>query len=89
MSYAAGQYYSLLDENDNNLVTYSFPVSFSSSLSLFTAKGMTKGGTYKVKYNSTAPTDATTAFHGVYLGSSHQGSNYLKLSSSSNTFTAQ
>ena len=89
LSYAAGQYYSLLDANGNNLVTYSFPVSFSSSLSLITAKGMTKGGTYQVKYGSTAPTDATTAFHGVYLGSSAQGSNFLKMTSSSNTFTAQ
>lgn len=89
LSYSAGRYYSLVDASDNNLVTYSFPVSISSTLSLITAKGMTKGSTYSVKYSSTAPTDATTAFHGIYLGSSATGSSYLKMSSSSNSFVAQ
>ena len=46
---------------------------FSSNLSLFTAKGMTKNQTYTIKYSNTAPTDATTAWHGVYLGSSATG----------------
>ena len=73
ISYTTGRYYTLADANGNNLVTYSFPVSVSSSLSLFTAKGMTSGKTFTVKYSTTAPTDATTAWHGVYLGSSHQG----------------
>ena len=54
-------------------MTYSFPASFSSTLALFTAKGMVKGTTYYVKYSTTAPTDATTAWHGLYLGSSAKG----------------
>lgn len=73
ISYTSGRYYTLADSNGNNLVTYSFPASCSSSLSLFTAKGMTKNGSYTVKYSTTAPTDATTSFHGLYLGSTDKG----------------
>ena len=73
----------MADASGNNLVTYSFPASCSSSLALFTAKGMVKGSTYNVKYNSTAPTDATTAWHGLYLGSSHKGTTTVT------SFTAQ
>jgi hypothetical protein len=54
-------------------VTYSFAANCSSSLTLFTATGMVKGSTYTVKSSTTEPTDATTAWHGLYLGSSHKG----------------
>lgn len=83
LSYSAGRYYSLLDASGNNLVTYSFSASCSSSLSLFTATGMVKSSKYYVKYNTTEPTDATTAWHGLYLGSSHAGNNDFT------SFTAQ
>lgn len=73
ISYATGRYYTLADASGNNIVTYSFEASCSSSLALFTAKGMTKGSSYNVKYSTTAPTDATTAWHGLYLGSSAKG----------------
>jgi len=73
ISYAANRYYTLADNSDNNLVTYSFPASCNSTLALFTAKGMVKNSTYNVKYSNNAPTDATTAWHGIYLGSSHKG----------------
>ena len=75
ISYASGRYYTISDASNNVLVTYSFPTSVSSSLSLFTAKGMTSGTTYYIKYNTSAPTDANTAFHGLYLGSNTVGSN--------------
>ena len=74
-SYSAGRYYTLSDASGNNLVTYSFEAACSSSLSLFTAAGMKSGSTYYVKYSTTAPTDAQTAWHGLYLGSSHAGTN--------------
>jgi hypothetical protein len=77
LSYKTGTYYTLADASGNNLVTYSFPAAFSSSLALFTAKGMVKGSSYTVKSSSTAPTDATTAWHGLYLGSSHKGTTSL------------
>ena len=83
ISYATGRYYTLADASGNNLVTYSFEASCSSSLALFTAKGMTKGSSYNVKYSTTAPTDATTAWHGLYLGSSATGT------TSVTSFTAQ
>jgi len=83
ISYTTGRYYTLADASGNNLVTYSFEASCSSSLSLFTAKGMTKGSSYNVKYSTTAPTNATTAWHGLYLGSSATGS------TSVTSFTAQ
>ena len=74
VSYAANRYYTLADASGNNLVTYSFEASCSSTLALFTATGMVKGSSYNVKYSTTAPTDATTAWHGLYLGSSATGS---------------
>lgn len=83
LSYSTGRYYTIANSSGTNLITYSMEASLSSSLSLFTAKGMTKGQSYTVKYSTTAPTNATTAWHGVYLGSSHQGS------SSFTSFTAQ
>lgn len=83
ISYQAGRYYTLADASGNNLISYSFPASCSSSLALFTAKGMVKGSSYNVKYGTTAPTDATTAWHGLYLGSSAKGTTSVA------TFTAQ
>ncbi|MBQ8047372.1 MAG: carbohydrate-binding domain-containing protein [Prevotella sp.] len=83
VSYASGRYYTLADASGNNLITYSFPTSVSSTLALFTATGMVKGSTYNVKYSTTAPTDAATDFHGVYLGSSHSGTTSVL------SFTAQ
>lgn len=83
ISYRTGNYYTLCDASNNNLVTYSFNANVSSSLALFTAKGMVKNSTYYVKYSSTAPTDATTAWHGLYLGSSHKGT------SQATSFTAK
>lgn len=73
LSYTTGRYYTLADSSGKNLVTYSFEGNVSSSLALFTAKGMTRGSTYTVKYSTSAPTNATTAFHGLYLGSTAQG----------------
>lgn len=84
LSYSAGRYYTLADASGNNLVTYSFAASCSSSLALFTAKGMVKGSTYNIKYSTVEPTDATTAWHGLYLGSSHKGTTSL-----TNNITAQ
>lgn len=73
ISYAAKRYYTLADASGKNLVTYSFAASCSSSLALFTATGMVKSSKYTIKYSTTEPTDVTTAWHGLYLGSSHQG----------------
>ena len=83
LSYKAGTYYTLADAQGNNLVTYSFAANVSSSLALFTATGMVKGSTYNVKSSATAPTDATTEWHGLYLGSTAKGT------SSFTTFTAK
>lgn len=73
IKYTAGNYYTLLDPSNNNLVTYSFEAACSSTLALFTATGMVKGSTYTVKSTQTAPTDATTEWHGLYLGSTAIG----------------
>ena len=92
-SYAANTYYTLADASGNNLVTYSLPSSLSCSLALFTAKGMVKGSKYYLWSSTTAPTDATTAWHGMYLGSSTVGTTQAKFFKDSNTsvnyFTAQ
>ena len=93
MSYNTSYYYTLADANGNNLVTYKFPTSINSTLSLITAKGMVKGSKYYLTYSTTAPTDATTAFQGLYLGSSAKGTTEAKFfkngSTSVNYFTAQ
>ena len=73
ISYQINRYYTLADASGNNLVTYSFEKACSSNFALFTATGMTKNAKYTVKYSTTEPTDATTAWHGLYLGSSHEG----------------
>ena len=83
ISYTANTYYTLASSGGANLVTYSFPASLSSSLSLFTATGMAKGSTYTIKSSTSAPTDATTAFHGLYIGSTATGQNSVT------SFTAQ
>ena len=74
ISYQPNRFYTLSDASGKNLVTYSFEKSCNSSLALFTATGMVKGSTYYVKYGTTAPTDAATVWHGLYLGSSATGS---------------
>ena len=74
-TYSTGRYYTLADASGNNMITFSFEGGLTSTLSLITATGMKSGSTYNVKYSTTAPTDATTAWHGVYLGSSQTGSN--------------
>ncbi len=83
ISYAANRYYTLADASGKNLVTYSFAAACNSSLALFTATGMVKGSSYNVKYSTSAPTDATTAWHGLYLGSSAVGTTNVT------SFTAQ
>ena len=83
VSYRTGSYYTLADASGNNLVTYSFEGNCNSSLSLFTATGMVRNSSYNVK-TSNKPTDATTEWHGVYLGSSAKGTGNALVS-----FTAQ
>lgn len=83
LSYTAGRYYTLADASGNNLVTFSFPQTLSSRLSLFTATGMVSGSTYTLKYSTSAPTDATTEFQGLYLGSTAVGTTSVA------SFTAQ
>ena len=84
INYATNRYYTLADASGNNLVTYSVEASFTSSLSLLTATGMKKSSSYSLKYSTSKPTDATTEWHGLYLGSSATGTTAV-LSS----FTAQ
>ena len=84
ISYGTGKYYTLADASGNNLVTYSFEASVSSSLSFLTATGMTKGSSYSLKFSTAEPDDAVTEWHGLYLGSTAKGTNNV-LSS----FTAQ
>ena len=75
LRYMTGNYYTLADAQGKNLVTYSFESDVNSNLALFTATGMVKGYSYNVKSSTTEPTDATTIFHGLYLGSTAKGTN--------------
>lgn len=82
-TYSNSTYYTLADASGNNLMTYKFDATVSNSHSIITAKGMVKGSSYTIKSGTTAPTDATTAWHGLYLGSSAKGSTQVA------SFTAQ
>lgn len=73
LSLQPGRYYTLADASGTNLFTFSVEAAFSSTMSLITATGMKSGSQYTLKYSTTAPTDATTAFHGFYLGSTAKG----------------
>ena len=71
--FTANAYNTLADAEGNNLVTFQLPVTISSRCTFITAKGMVSKGTYNIKSSTTEPTDATTAWHGLYIGSSAKG----------------
>ena len=76
-SFQAGRYYTLSNTSGSggtNLVTFSFEANCTSTLSLITATGMQHSSTYYVKYGNQAPTNPTTAFHGLYLGGTSSAS---------------
>ena len=73
VNFKANVYNTLADASGQNLVTFQLPVAIKSTCTFITAKGMVKGSTYTVKSSETAPTDATTSWHGLFLGSSATG----------------
>lgn len=83
ISITSGRYYTLADSSGKNMLIFSTEASVNSTMSLFTATGMKSGSSYTIKYSTTAPTDATTAWHGLYLGSTATGS------TSTTSFTAK
>ena len=75
--FQTGRYYTLSNTSGSggtNMVTFSFESNCNSTLALITATGMEHGSTYYVKYGTQAPTDPTTAFHGLYLGGTSSAS---------------
>ena len=85
-TFQSGKYYTLSNtsgEGGSNMVTFSFEANCTSKLALITATGMQHGSTYYVKHGSQAPTNPTTAFHGLYLGGTSSASNQAFI------FTAQ
>ena len=77
-NFQSGRYYTLSNTNGaggTNMVTFSFEANCNSTLALITATGMVSGSTYYVKYSDEAPTNTTTAFHGIYLGGTSSASN--------------
>lgn len=83
LSLQSGRYYTLSSSDGTNLFTFSLEASVSSSMSLISAAGMKSNTSYTLKYGTSAPTDATTEWHGFYLGSSAVGT------TSVSTFTAK
>ena len=77
-TFQANRYYTLSNTSGSggtNMVTFSFDANCNSNLALITATGMEHGSTYYVKYSTEAPTNPTTAFHGLYLGGTSSASN--------------
>ena len=77
-TFQSGRYYTLSNASGSggtNMVTFSFEANCTSNLALITATGMVSGSTYYVKYSTEAPTNPTTAFHGLYLGGTSSASN--------------
>lgn len=76
-NFQSGKYYTLSNASGTggtNMVTFSFEANCNSNLALITATGMVSGSTYYVKYGTEAPTNPTTAFHGLYLGGTSSAS---------------
>ena len=76
-TFQANRYYTLSNSSGSggtNMVTFSFESNCTSNLALITATGMQHGSTYYVKYGTQAPTNPTTAFHGLYLGGTSSAS---------------
>ncbi|MBR1394094.1 MAG: carbohydrate-binding domain-containing protein [Prevotella sp.] len=73
VSFKANVYNTLADASGKNLVTFQLPAAISSTCTFITATGMKSGSSYTIKSSTSAPTDATTAWHGLYLGSSATG----------------
>ena len=76
-NFQAGRYYTLSNTSGSggtNMVTFSFEANCNSTLALITATGMVSGNTYYVNYGTQAPTNPTTAFHGLYLGGTSSAS---------------
>ena len=76
-SFQTGRYYTLSNTSGaggTNMVTFSFEANCSSTLALITATGMVSGSTYYVNYGTQAPSNPTTAFHGIYLGGNSSAS---------------
>ena len=76
-NFQSGKYYTLSNTNGaggTNMVTFSFEANCNSNLALITATGMVSGSTYYVKYGTEAPTNPTTAFHGLYIGGTSSAS---------------
>ena len=76
-NFQSGKYYTLSNASGTggtNMVTFSFEANCNSNLALITATGMVSGDTYYVKYGTEAPTNPTTAFHGIYLGGTSSAS---------------
>ena len=78
VSYTAARYYTLSDGDGNVVMTWKFPTSVSSSLSLFTAPTMVKGTTYYIKYSTTKPETYTTEFNGFWIGNPTAGTTSVK-----------
>ncbi len=76
-SFTSTNYYTLADNTGKNIYTVKLPSNLSSVSTLVTAPAMTSGSTYTIKYSTTAPTDYTSAFRGVYLGSTAAGTSSL------------
>lgn len=78
VSFKANVYNTLSDASGNNLVTFRLPVAINSTCTFITAKGMVSGQKYNIYSSSEEPTDATTAWHGFYVGSSAKGTTTVK-----------
>lgn len=74
VSYSSSNYYSLSDNNGNNLYTFKLPTTVSSSLSLISTPEMKSGTTYTIKSGSSMPNSYSSEFNGFYFGGSAAGS---------------
>ena len=79
VSFKANVYNTLSDASGNNLVTFRLPAAINSSCTFITATGMVSGQKYNIKSSTAEPTDAATAWHGLYIGSSAEGTTTVKL----------
>lgn len=87
ISLTKGNYLSLNASDGTNVLTFNVPFSVSSDYTLITSPNFVQGGTYTATTGSTAPTDATETWNGLYLGSSCIGSSSLSSFTFSSTYS--
>src|SRR5574344_940369 len=86
ISLTKGQFFSVNASDGTNIMTFKIPFSVSGDYTLISSPNFIQGSTYTATTGTTAPTDATETWNGLYLGSSCAGTSTLSSFTFSSTY---